>query len=422
MWYNNFTMTQKESKKFYIDYTLIGIILLFMGLSLLAIDRSGIYLGFSTRGLAIRQAMWYAIGFGVVLIILKLGPEILLKIMRIAYFVLLALLLGLLVVKYIPALHRPMSFLIESRNGAWAWYTIPGGLGTFQPSEFMKIVLIFVAGDIIHQHNSEIPKASFLSDMKLFIKIGLWAIPPLILNFLQPDTGIPVIIVVSLIFMIYVGATKNYWFLGILILLVLLYFGIIYLYFNHPNILGNLIGGSQSTQYKLGRFYGWLEYEKYAQNYGYQLYNALIALGMGGSNGVVDSTFIVHIAEAQNDFIFSVIGSQFGFMGTLSVVILCLLLNLKLIYTAVMSVDNRAKYIIGGLLGIFMFQQLQNMGMLVGLMPITGITLPLISSGGSSLISYMIGLAYAMMVHDHTKKNPVYEESKMPKFVLKKRS
>ena len=96
--------------------------------------------------------------------------------------------------------------------------------------------------------------------------------------------------------------------------------------------------------------------------------------------------------------------------------------DVKLIYTAVMSVNTKAKYILGGLLGIFMFQQLQNMGMLVGLMPITGITLPLISSGGSSLISYMIGLAYAFMVHDHTKKNPVYEESKMPSIISKKTS
>jgi rod shape determining protein RodA len=415
-------MSTKETKKFYVDYALVAIILLFMVLSLIAIDRSGIYLGYSTRGLALRQGIWYVIGFVVILVMIRLSPDILSKIMRIAYFVLLIMLFGLLVVKYIPALHSPLRFLIEDRNGAYAWYTIPGGLGTFQPSEFMKIVLIFVSADIIHNHNSNRPQATFVSDLKLFFKIALWAVPPLLLNFLQPDTGIPIIIVVSLIFMIYVGATKNYWFLGILVLLVLLYFGTIYLYYNHPDILGSFIGGTQETQYKLGRFYGWLEYEKYAQSYGYQLYNALIGLGMGGSTGIVDSTFVVHIAEAQNDFIFSVIGSQFGIVGTLSVVALCVLLNVKLIYTAVMSVNTKAKYILGGLLGIFMFQQLQNMGMLVGLMPITGITLPLISSGGSSLISYMIGLAYAFMVHDHTKKNPVYEESKMPSIISKKTS
>ena len=421
MWYNIDTMTTKENKKFHIDYLLLGILILLMGVSIVSISRAGLYLGYSTRGLAIRQAMWYAIGFGVIFVMSKINSDIIIRLMKIFYFILLFLLFGLIFVKYVSALHKPLRFLIEDRNGAWGWYSIPG-IGTFQPSEFMKIALIFISADIIDRHNTQIPRASFINDIKLFFKIGVWAIPPLILNFLQPDTGIPVIIVISLIFMLYVGATKNYWFLAILILAVVLYFGIIYLYFNHPHILGRIMGGSEGNSYRLDRFYGWLEYEKYAQRAGYQLYNALIALGMGGTRGIVDSTFIVHIAEAQNDFIFSVIGSQFGLFGTLSVVALCILLNAKLVYTAVSSVDSRSKYILGGLLGIFMFQQLQNMAMLVGIMPITGITLPLISSGGSSLVSYMMGLAYAFSVHNHTKQNPIYEESKIPPIVVSKQT
>ena len=235
---------------------------------------------YSTRGLAIRQAMWYAIGFGVIFVMSKINSDIIIRLMKIFYFILLFLLFGLIFVKYVSALHKPLRFLIEDRNGAWGWYSIPG-IGTFQPSEFMKIALIFISADIIDRHNTQIPRASFINDIKLFFKIGAWAIPPLILNFLQPDTGIPVIIVISLIFMLYVGVTKNYWFLAILILAVVLYFGIIYLYFNHPHILGRIMGGSEGNSYRLDRFYGWLEYEKYAQRAGYQLYNALIALGMG---------------------------------------------------------------------------------------------------------------------------------------------
>lgn len=413
--------TDRKKVKFHIDYALFGILLLFMVISLLSIYRAGEYLGYSTRSLALRQALWYLIGFGLIFVMSKISVDILYKLMFILYFVLLAMLALLIIVKYSPAsIQNRFYFLIREVNGAWSWYQIPG-LGTFQPSEFMKIVLIFICGDIINRHNLTIQKPTFKTDLRLFSKILLWALPPLALNFVQPDTGIPIIIVVSLIFMLYVGATKNYWFLALLISLVVLYFGVIYVYFNHPEILGAIFG-KEGNQYKLGRFYGWLEYEKYAQTAGYQLYNALIALGMGGSSGVVDSTFIVHIAEAQNDFIFSVIGSQFGFYGSVGIIVLCILLDLKIIQIAVASIDSKSKYILGGLLGIFMFQQLQNMGMLVGLLPITGITLPLISSGGSSLLSYMIGLGYAFIVNSHTKNNPVYEESKMPSLILEQTS
>lgn len=409
----------QKTEKFYLDYVLLGILGLFMMVSLLAIYKSGDHLGYSSMGMVMRQAMWYGIGFGVVFVLIKIGPDLLLKSMRFIYFILLFLLFILILVKYTPALHRPLHFLIQEVNGAWAWYQIPG-LGTFQPSEFMKICLIFICGDVIHKHNSQIAKSSFVNDMKLFVKIGLWVIPPLILNFLQPDTGIPLIIVVSLIFMLYVGATKNYWFLAILIGLFALYFGVVYLYFNHPDILSMIMGGDGSNQYRLRRFFGWLEYEKYAQTWGYQLYNSLIALGMGGQSGLSNSTFIIHISEAQNDFIFAVIGSQFGLIGSLGVIGLCIALNLKLVYTAIMSIDSRSKYIIGGLLGIFMYQQLQNISMMVGILPITGITLPLISYGGSSLVSYMIGLSYPFMVHSHTKNNPIYETSKIPSVVSEK--
>lgn len=402
-----------KREKFYLDYSLIGILLLFMGTSLLAIYKSAAYLGYSTNGLVLRQAMWYGVGFVILFVLTRLGREFLYKSAKILYFILLLMMLVLIVVKYTPSLQGVMRPIMEQTNGAWSWYKVPG-LGTFQPSEFMKICLIFISGDIIDKHNREIQQNGFLNDMKLFLKLGLWVIPPLLLNFLQPDTGVPIIVVVSLIFMIYVGNTKNYWFLTIMIGLVVLYFGIIYLFYNHPDILGNFFGSGTDTAYKLRRFYGWLEYEKYAQSDGYQLYNSLIAMGMGGTNGLVNPTFLVHISEAQNDFIFSVIGSQFGFMGSLFIIGIIILLNLKLIYTAITSIDSKSKYIIGGLIGIFMYQQLQNMSMMIGLLPITGITLPLISYGGSSLVSYMIGLSYPFMVHSHTKNNPIYEASRVP--------
>lgn len=404
------THRQEKTSKFHFDFGLFGVLVLFMMMSLISIYRSSKHIGYSTNGLVAKQLMWYGLGFVTIFIISRLGKEILLKVAKIVYWILLFLMFFLIFVKYVPPLHGPLYRFVRSINGSWAWYQIPG-IGSFQPSEFMKICLVFICAQTVDRHNLEIEKASFKTDLWLFAKIGAWALPPLFLNYLQPDTGVPIIVVFSLLFMVYTAGTKNYWFLFIVSVILSGYFGVIYLYYNHPDILGNFFG--DGSYYRLRRFYGWLDYEKYSQLEGYQLYSSLISMGMGGLKGVGQTDLIVHIAEAHTDFIFAVIASQFGLLGSLAVVFLCFLLNGKLISIAIKSTDSLSKYIIGGLLGIFMYQQFQNMAMLVGILPITGITLPLISYGGSSLLSYMIGLSYPFIAYSHTKNNPVYEEGKI---------
>ena len=97
--------------------------------------------------------------------------------------------------------------------------------------------------------------------------------------------------------------------------------------------------------------------------------------------------------EPQNDFIFAVIGQNFGFFGTALTLSLEFFLDLIIINLLVHSNDYREKIMVSGVLGMLVFQQVQNMGMIVGLVPITGITLPFISAGGSSLLSYIPALA-----------------------------
>lgn len=395
-----------EKQKFRIDLFLTTLLLCFMALSLVSIFYASEYVYFSTKDLVVKQFMWYVIGFGVVLSLVWLGNESWFKLIRILYFILLGMLFGLVAVKYIGFLGSlpGISNMIFPINGAYAWYHFPG-LGSFQPSEFMKIVMVFISADIIEQHNLQKQDNSLVSDLQLFIKIGVWALPPLFLTVLQPDTGIPMIAVFSLIALMYTAGTQRFWFMILFVILITLYLGTIYIYYNHPQILSNLMGGS----YRLGRFYGWLDYQKYAQHYGYQLNNSLINLGIGGLTGVGDIPLRMHTSEGQTDFIFTIIGSRYGFLGTLSTIVLCILLNARLIYLTVKSHDIKAKYVMSGLIAIFMIQQVINMAMIVGLVPITGITLPLISYGGSSLISYMIGLAYPFILYSQTKNNPVYE-------------
>ena len=123
---------------------------------------------------------------------------------------------------------------------------------------------------------------------------------------------------------------------------------------------------------------------------GMQLSNALIAIGSSGLFGFGLAKNPLYFPEPHTDFIFSVYACNFGLIGSIFLISIIIYFNLKLINIAFRSKNNINKYIIAGIIGMLLYQQVQSIGMNIGLLPITGITLPFISYGGSSLISYMI--------------------------------
>ena len=173
------------------------------------------------------------------------------------------------------------------------------------------------------------------------------------------------------------------------------------LYVYHYDFLGKLVGGP----YKLTRFNGWLHPEENVGGDGYHLYMALLAIGSSGLTGHGMGVNLVDIPEAQTDFIFAVIGQSWGLIGTVFIVILCAALDLYLCRIATACENMFEKYIVIGVLGILIYQQFQNIGMVIGLLPITGITLPLISYGGSSIISYMIAFGIIFNASCKSKKH-----------------
>jgi rod shape determining protein RodA len=121
-----------------------------------------------------------------------------------------------------------------------------------------------------------------------------------------------------------------------------------------------------------------------------QLENALAGIGSAGLFGYGFNNLPIYFPEPQTDFIFSVYAISFGFIGTTLLLILLLYFDIKLVSMVYKSGNNTNKYVIGGIIGMIIYQQLQCIGMNIGLLPITGITFPYISYGGSSLLSYMI--------------------------------
>ncbi len=393
------TRLNETSRSFKIDWTLLILILSLAVISVIAIYGAIPLTPSWVNGqdLLIKQVMWYALGFITLGFLIYMGVDRLFSMSHIFYWILIVL-LGLLILD--TYIDLPLIYPI---NGARAWIQIPG-VGTIQPSEFMKIILIIRASEVIHTHQQYRLKMSYADDMVLFLKIAkiLWL--PLILIVLQPDTGIPIIIVISLIVMLAMSSIKPQWLIigGFTAFIGLA--GFIFMFETNPELLGRLMGGT----YKLTRFYGWLHPEKYILTWGAQLYTALMAIGSAGLTGLGTASIALSFAEPQNDFIFAVIAKNYGLIGVGITMVVSLLFNLKLLLVALSYDGLKEKYMVAGLLGMLFFQQIQNMGMVVGLFPITGITLPLISAGGSSLLSYMIPLAVIFHMSSENKNKTAH--------------
>ena len=378
-------------KSFYINYPLSILLALLIVISILAIYASGPMLLSFQDGfqLALRQSIWSLISLAFLILLVRLGVDRIFTAIDVAYWALIVLLSLLLVDRF---LDLP---LIAPVNGTRAWISLPG-LGTIQPSEFMKTVLMIKGANIVVEHQSNHPFSTYENDLMLFVKMARFSIIPILLIVLQPDTGIPIVILVGLYVMLAMSGIRPawiYWSLGIGGFALSLFFA---LYYFAPQVLVNLLGGS----YRLTRFYGWLETESYIRSWGLQLYQSLLAVGSAGLSGHGYGSFVINLIEPQNDFIFAVIGQNFGFIGAALVLLLQVALDFVMIRIIYLSEDYRERMMAIGVLGMLMFQQAQNMGMIIGLFPITGITLPFISSGGSSLLSFVPVLAVLYHMSD----------------------
>ena len=273
-------------------------------------------------------------------------------------------------------------------NNAVSWYNIPG-IGTLQPSEFMKIGIALVVADIIQSHNERYPHISrtFKTDFQLLCKIMAAVLPPSLLIFEQPDSGVTMIILFFVAMMIFASGIQWRYILSVATLVAIVVTLFILLVGVFPDFLTNTLG---IQSYKLNRFYAWFDPFGTMANEGMQLAKGLLAIGSGNLIGNGYQSLTTYFPEAHTDFIFAVIGMDFGLIGTLITVILCGLFDLEILNTATLNRGYYNSYVCIGIFGMLLFQQIENIGMTIGLVPITGVTLPFISYGGSSSLSYML--------------------------------
>ncbi len=386
-------------KAFYVDYQLSVVLLALIAVSIFAINASGPMLLSFQDGfqIALRQGIWAIISLVTLILLIRLGVDRIFTAIDVAYWVLLFLLFLLLLDRLIDL---P---LIAPVNGTRAWISIPG-LGTVQPSEFMKTVLIIKAANTITQHHEKHPLSTYELDFKLFLKIARFSILPIFMVILQPDTGIPVVMMVGLFVMVSLSGIRPAWIVWVLGLGAFIVLSFFALFYWAPDVLAEMVGGS----YRLTRFYGWLQTENFIRSWGLQLYQSLLAVGSAGLFGHGYGTYVINLIEPQNDFIFAVIAQNFGFIGASTVLLLQVWLDFIIVRIIMNSPDYRERIMAVGILGMMMFQQVQNMGMIIGVFPITGITLPFISAGGSSLLSFIPALAILYHMNDTNQSRTLY--------------
>lgn len=386
--------SHKPKQRFYIDWWLIAILLCLICVSFLAIFGSRAMYFNNGRGLywdknEIKQLTWIGVGVGICLIIVYLGNDFFRKYSRLLYFFSLFLLLYILIGKYIPGVKSTTPLI----NGAYRWIVLPGF--QLQPSEFVKIFLVFsvskVAADFIEKTFEPNPKAY----QNLMLRILGISFFPILLIFLQPDTGIPTVMVISIFAILFVtGVPWRYIF--IITLSIISFFAVVYLLYNIP-FTRNIINSNPIISYRFNRLESFISgSDGTSGSAGFQTASSLTNIGSAGFFGHGFQNTIYYTPESQTDFIFTVIASDFGFIGALITMTLSLLLDVRIYQIIRKSSKPFDVYVGSGFIMILIFQQFFNIGMTLGLLPVKGMTLPFVSYGGTSILSYAIVIGFML--------------------------
>ena len=277
----------------------------------------------------------------------------------------------------------------ESTNNSQRWVSIMGI--RFQPSELTKILLILFFAQFIMIHKNQISK------FKYIILAIILLLPPLILVFKQPDLSTSIMIAVVFCVLMFVGGLDKRIVIGIISVLV-------------PAVIIFFILVVQEDQnliekYQRLRIMAWLYPDEYSTSTAYQQLNSIMAIGSGmllgkgyKNNEITSVKNGNFISEPQTDFIFAIVGEEFGFIGTCGVIILILLIVLECISIARKAKDLAGTLIAMGVAALIGFQSFLNISVATGVLPNTGIPLPFVSYGLSSLLSLYIGIGLLLNV------------------------
>lgn len=355
------------------DYLLLILVMVLVVIGVIGIYSAG--LNSTSSGTEyLKQIMWVGISLVAMAIVWLLDYHLTANLGMIAYPIFLILLVAVL---FMPEI-----------NGASSWFNIGGML--LQPSEFMKIVYILSLAKFMEHIGKN--KGAINKWQNILIIGTLFAVP-VILIMLQPDLG-TAIVFASITFFMMFKSGLSYKYVIALILLVVILVPLVYFF-----VL---------SDYQQERILVFFDPEREPLGAGYNAIQSKIAVGSGmifGTGlGKGTQTQWGYLPVKSSDFIFSVISEEFGFIASIVVVIIYIVLLLRILKVAETAKDKLGASAAVGIFGMYFFHFLENIGMTIGLMPITGIPLPFVSYGGSSMLTNFIALGLLLSITSRRQK------------------
>ncbi len=375
-----------------IDHLLVLLLLLLLGASLFILSTASINVVTSDPYHYVkRQALF--IGTGLILTILAASIDYQ-KFRRFTWWIYGFMIFILLLVFFVG---------VEAK-GAARWIPFVGDFN-IQPSEFSKIFLTITLADFLAKREGK------LNRFRDFIPPFLFVLVPMMLVFLQPDLGSSLVFLAIFIGMMFI-AGANPWKFGGLILGVGAVAGVaVWLHFatNLPSWLSWAQGlPLPLADYQINRLLIFMDPYADSSGDGYHIIQSLWAIGSGGlwgkgyrmgTQGQLD-----FLPEHHTDFVFAVLGEEFGFIGTITLLFLFLMFLFRCINVAMKAKDLYGSLIVCGLVSMFIFHVLVNIGMTSGIMPVTGIPLPFITYGGSTMWTNMLAIGLVFNINLRKRK------------------
>ena len=322
-----------------------------------------------------KQIMWIFISIPFLIMAIVIDYESIAKVSPVFYGVFLILLIVVL--------------FTESVNGASSWFNL--GPFSFQPSEFAKIFVIltfsYAVTKVQEKGRNEISRPIMLALLLLIIAV------PVLLIIKQPDYGTAIAFLMSTVMILFTaGIKKRYIITAVVVVIVLaplLYFFIL-------------------PEHAKTRIDVFLNPNLDPRGSGYNIIQSKLAIGAGQLFGMGilkgNQTQLGFLYPKTTDFIFAVIGEEMGFVATATIVVIYVILITKAVYVAKTAKDDLGSYIAMGIAGIFLFHMIENIGMTIGLLPITGVPLPFVSYGGSSLLTNFILVGLLLNISGRRQK------------------
>ena len=358
------------------DILLLGLVLIVAGIGVVAVYNSSSIYSLETYNNSMRflklHVIYLLVGITAMVTLMHVKPSFVRKLVYPGYLLGLAL----LVVVLLPEIGKEV-------GGGRRWISLWGF--SFQPSEFCKYMLVIYMAHFLFKKEDRMD--SFWVGIFSPLLAG-GAYVGLILA--GPDLGTSFVVLAILFIMLFVGGAKLRYLLSI-----------------GAGAVGLLALAIMKEGYRMERVMSFLDPWKDPLGSGYQAVQSFMAFGLGGiyGSGLGNSSQkLLFLPQAHTDFIFSIIGEEFGFIGVITLIALFLLILARCVRISMRAEDPFSRYMVFGFTVLITLQAALNMGVAVGLFPTTGLTLPLVSYGGSSLVSTLAAFGIILSVSRFSAK------------------